>query len=159
MKKLNVAVVGTNEIHMTRTFDAPRRLVIQAMSSPELIKRWLGGVRATVLSAEVDLRVGGKYRYVLRRPDGVSFAFGGTYREVSDERIVHTEAFDDYPGEALITNTLTEHGEKTTLNIVMRFESQTIRDAVVATGMADGAGESYDHLDQVLASLRATAAA
>jgi uncharacterized protein YndB with AHSA1/START domain len=153
MNKLNVTIEGDREIHMTRTFDAPRRLVIKAMTTPELIQKWLGGVRATVVSAEVDRRVGGKYRYVLRRRDGVTFGFGGVYREVSDERVVHTEAFDGYPGESLVTATLTEHDRKTTLFVVVRFESQQIRDAVVATGMAAGAGESYDKLDGVLAAM------
>ncbi len=153
MSKLEVTTDVPEEIHMTRTFDAPRRLVVQAMTTPALIKRWLGGVRATVVSAEVDLRVGGKYRYVLRRTDGVEFAFGGVYRELSDERVVQTEAFDDYPGESLVTTTWVEHDGKTTLTIVIRFESQRVRDLVVATGMAAGAGESYDKLDGVLASL------
>lgn len=139
--KLKVTTEVPNEIHMTRTFDAPRRLVIQAMTTPDLIKRWLGGVRATVVSAEVDLRVGGKYRYVLRRRDGVEFAFGGVYREISEERAVQTEAFDDYPGEASVTTTWVEHDGKTTLNLVIRFESQAVRDAVIASGMTAGAGE------------------
>ncbi|MBL9036885.1 MAG: SRPBCC family protein [Archangium sp.] len=153
---LDVSLDVPNEIRMTRTFNAPRRLVVKAMSTPELIKRWLGGVRAEVVSATVDLRVGGSYRYVFRRPDGVEFAFVGTYREVSDERVVHTEALEGQPGESLVTNTLVEHGEKTTLTVVMRFESQAIRDMVVGTGMAVGAGESYDALETLLASLHVT---
>jgi uncharacterized protein YndB with AHSA1/START domain len=90
---------------------------------------------------------------VLRRPDGVEFAFGGVYRELSDERAVHTEKFDDYPSESVATTTWTERNGKTTLRIVIAFESQAIRDIVLATGMTDGAGESYDQLDAVLASL------
>jgi uncharacterized protein YndB with AHSA1/START domain len=138
---------------MSRTFDAPRRLVVKAMTTPELIKRWLGGVRATVLSAEVDFRVGGKYRYVLRPHKGPDFGFGGVYREIGDERVVHTEAFDGYPGESLVTSTFTEEGGKTTLHVVVRFESQQIRDVVIATGMTNGAGESYDALETLVASL------
>ena len=153
MSKLKLLTGAPNEIVMEREFDAPRRLVVQAMTTPEFIKRWLGGKRATVVSAEVDPRVGGRYRYVLRRPDGVQFAFGGVYRELSDERAVHTEKFDDYPGESLVTTTWTEKAGKTTLHIVVAFESQAVRDIVMGTGMADGAGESYDKLDDVLASL------
>ena len=161
MSKLTVTTPNPNEIHMSRTFDAPRRLVVKAMTTPELIKRWLGGVRATVLSAEVDFRVGGKYRYVLRphkgpdfgapaRPD---FGFGGVYREIGEARVVHTESFDGYPGESLVTSTFTEEGGKTTLHVIVRFESQQIRDAVIATGMTNGAGESYDALETLVASL------
>jgi uncharacterized protein YndB with AHSA1/START domain len=151
--KLKITTDVPNEIRMERTFDAPRRLVIQAMSTPELIKRWLGGVRATVVSVDVDFRVGGTYRYVLRPHQGPEFGFGGTYREIADERVVHTEAFDGYPGESLVTTTLVEHAGKTTMTVAVRFESQAVRDAVLATGMANGAGESYDALETVLASL------
>jgi uncharacterized protein YndB with AHSA1/START domain len=151
--KLEVSTDVPREIHMTRTFDAPRHLVIKAMTTPALIKRWLGGVRATVVSADVDLRVGGTYRYVLRPKHGPDFGFGGTYREIGDDRIVQTEAFDGYPGESLVTTTITERAGVTTLDIIVRFESQQIRDAVVRTGMAEGAGESYDALDAVLADL------
>lgn len=151
--KLKVTTDDPNEIHMTRTFDAPRRLVIKAMTTPELIKRWLGGVRTTVAVAEVDLRVGGRYRYVFQLPDGNTFNFSGVYQEVSDERIVHTELFNDDPPGALVTTTMTENNGQTTLHIVMRFESQAVRDAVVGTGMAEGAGESYDKLDELLVSL------
>jgi uncharacterized protein YndB with AHSA1/START domain len=151
--KLKILTGAPNEIVMEREFDAPRRLVVKAMTSPELIKRWLGGTRAQVLSAEVDARVGGRYRYVLRRPDGKEFAFGGVYRELSDERAVQTEKFDDHPSESVVTTTWTERSGKTTLHIVVAFESEAIRDIVLQTGMADGAGESYEQLDAVLASL------
>jgi uncharacterized protein YndB with AHSA1/START domain len=150
MKKLHVSTEVPNEIHMTRTFDAPRHLVIEAMTKPELIKRWLGGVRATVVSATVDWRVGGKYRYVFQRRDGVQFAFGGVIRELGEERVVQTESFDDHPGESLVTTTWVEAGGKTTMKVVVRFESQAVRDAVLATGMSDGAGESYDALEALI---------
>ena len=117
MSKLHVVPGAPNEIVMTRTFAAPRRLVVKAMTTPELIKRWLGGLRAEVLSAEVDLRVGGRYRYVLRSHKGKDFAFGGVYRELGEDRVVQTEAFDDYPGEALVTTTFTEANGVTTLHI------------------------------------------
>jgi len=151
--KLKVTTEVPSEIHMTRTFDAPRRRVVQAMTTPALIERWLGSVRATVVSAEVDLRVGGNYRYVLRPREGNEFAFGGVFREISEGRIVQTEAFDGHPGEAEVTTTWVEHDGKTTMTMMIRFASQAVRDAVIATGMAEGAGESYDQLDAVLAGL------
>lgn len=151
--KLNVSTEVPNEIRMTRTFDAPRRLVVKAMTTPELIKRWLGGVRATVVSAEIDPRVGGKYRYAFRNRDGSEFAFVGVIREISDDRIVHSETLEGQPEESLVTTTFVEHGGKTTMTITIAFASQEVRDMVVATGMAEGAGESYDQLETLLATL------
>ncbi len=154
MSKLDVDITGSpTEIKMTRVFDAPRRLVLKAMTTPELVKRWLGGKRATVTDATCDFRVGGTYRNVFCTLDGYEFAFTGTYLEITDERIVHSERFNDDPGEARVTITLTEHAGKTTMVSVMAFPTQEIRDTVVATGMSDGAGESYDVLEKLLANL------
>ncbi len=153
MSKLKVVPGAPNEIIFEREFDAPRRLVWKAMSEPALIKRWMGGKRSTVSSTEVDLRVGGRYRNAFRTPDGHEFAFVGEYREISDGRIVHTEQMEGAPGEAVVTITLTEHGGKTAMRMVMAFESKELRDMVEATGMADGAGESYDELDALLTNL------
>jgi uncharacterized protein YndB with AHSA1/START domain len=153
MSKLKVLSGAANEIVMERVFDAPLRMVKKAMTTPDLIKRWLGGVRATVESVEVDLRVGGRYRYMLRTRDGRPLGFGGVFRELGEARVVQTESFDDYPGESIVTTTWTEEGGKTTMHIVVVYESQTVRDIVLGTGMADGAGESYDKLDEMLASL------
>jgi len=153
MTKLKILPGAPNEIVMQREFNAPRRLVIQAMTTPELIKRWMGGVRAEVVIAEHDLRVGGRYRHVFRLPDGHQFQFTGVYREVSDDRVVHTEKFDDNPAESVVTITLTEAHGKTTLHMVVAFDTKELRDMVFGTGMADGAGESYDKLDELLASL------
>lgn len=153
MSKLTVTTDNPNEIQMTRVFDAPRRLVIKAMTDATLIKRWLGGKRADVISAEMDVRVGGTYRYVFRRPDGGEFAFGGVIRELSEDRVVQTEKFDDYSSEAVVTTTWTEDSGKTTMTVVVRFESQMIRDMVLKTGMADGAGESYDALEKLITTL------
>jgi uncharacterized protein YndB with AHSA1/START domain len=152
MSKLIVSTEVPTEIHMTRTFRAPRRLVLRAMSEPELIKRWLGGVRATVSAAEVDLRVGGSYRYDFALPDGSSFFFSGVFREVSDDRIVHSELFNGEPPGSVVTTTFTEDRGTTTVHWVIAFETQEIRDMVVSTGMADGAGESYDELEKLLAT-------
>jgi uncharacterized protein YndB with AHSA1/START domain len=153
MSDLTVSTDIPTEIHMTRTFRAPRRLVLRAMSDPALLKRWLGGVRAKVTTAEVDLRVGGTYRYVFELPDGSSFFFTGVFREVGDDRIVHSELFNGEPPGSVVTTTLAEDRGVTTVRWVIAFDSQETRDMVVATGMADGAGESYDELEKLLASL------
>jgi uncharacterized protein YndB with AHSA1/START domain len=154
-QKLEVDTSNPLEIKMTRVFNAPRKLVYRAMSEPELVKKWLGGTceRARVISVEMDVRVGGTYKNVFGTPDGGSFTFTGTYKEVSEERVVHTEVFNDQPGGALVINTLTEVNGKTTLVAIMRFETQEIRDMVLGTGMAVGAGESYDALDELLQTL------
>lgn len=153
MTKLKLLPGAPNEIIMEREFDAPRRLVIQAMTTPALIKRWLGGVRATVTSAEVDLRVGGRFRYVFELPDGTGFFFSGEFRELSDDRVVHTEQFNDLPGSSVVTTTWTEAKGKTTMRLVIVYDTAELRDMVFATGMADGAGESYDVLEALVATL------
>jgi len=117
--KLEITTPSDREIAMTRTFDAPRRLVFDAFTKPELIRRWLG-VRAgwTMPVCEVDLRVGGKYRYVWRGPKGNDMGMGGVFREiVAPERVVATEKFDDswYPGEAVDTTAFVEQGGRTTV--------------------------------------------
>jgi uncharacterized protein YndB with AHSA1/START domain len=153
MTKLKLLSGADNEIIMEREFQAPRKLVIQAMTTPALIKRWLGGTRATVVTAEVDHRPGGRYRYVFLRPDGVEFTFSGVYREVSDDRSVHTEHFNDSPDSSVVTTTWTEHAGKTTMRVVIVFGSRAVRDMVLGTGMTDGAGESYDRLEELVAAL------
>ena len=150
---LKVSTPSDREILMTRVFDAPRRLVYDAFTKPELSQRWLGPRGFSLPVCEVDLKVGGKYRYVSEGPDGSRLGWGGTFREIVPlERIVHTESFDDYPGEALITAVWTESGGKTTLNLTMLFDSKEIRDAVIASGMEHGAAESYDRLAEMLVS-------
>jgi uncharacterized protein YndB with AHSA1/START domain len=152
-RTLKVATRGGTEIVMTRTFDAPRRLVYKAMTTPELVKRWLGGKRAEVVTCEIDLRVGGNYLYVLRLPNGNQMHMRGTYRELGEHRVVYTESFDEFPGESVVTSTLVEHAGATTLTAVAVYSSQQVRDAVIASGMEGGAAESYDKLDGVLAAL------
>ena len=149
---LKVTLPSDREIAMTRVFDAPRRLVYAAFTRPELIQRWLGPRGWTLPVCEVDLRVGGKYRYVGEGPDGTRLGWGGVFKEIEHERrIVHTEAFDDYPGEALITNVWTESGGKTTIELTMLLASKEVRDAIIASGMEHGAAESYDRLEEMLA--------
>jgi len=153
MTRLQVTTDVPTDIQMTRAFDAPRRLVMRAMTEPELIKRWLGNSRADLISAVVDFRVGGSYRYVFRRKDGMEFSFTGVYREIGEDRVVHSERFDDNREEAVITTTWTERDGVTTMTLVMRFSSQMVRDMVVSTGMEHGAGESYDNLARLVTSL------
>ena len=153
---LEITTPSDREIAMTRVFDAPARLVFDAWTKPELIKRWLG-VRAgwTMAVCEVDLRVGGAYRFVWRGPD-MTMGMGGLYREVvPPTRLVSTEKFDEawYEGEALDTIVLVERDGKTTATTTVRFVSREVRDAVIKSGMASGVAESYDTLADLLPSL------
>ena len=151
-----VTTPSDREIAMTRVFDAPRHLVFDALTKPELIKRWLLGPPGWSMPVcEIDLREGGTYRYVWRNDeDGKEFGTGGVFHEVhAPERFVATEKMDGFPGEgALVTQTLAEHGGRTTLTLTMRFDSKESRDGALATGMADGVAMSYDRMDEVLSS-------
>lgn len=144
------------EIMMTRVFDAPRALVFEALTTPELVKRWLLGPPGwTMPVCEIDLKVGGRYRYVWENAAGKKMGVEGSYRELAPpERIVHTEKFDDpwYPGEALATTVLTESGGKTTLTLTVRHDSKETIDAVLKSGMQRGVAASYDRLEAVLGS-------
>jgi len=138
---------------LTRVFDAPRSLFFDAVTKPELLKRWLGAPGRSMAVREVDLKAGGAWRWVLRGPDGTNMGMRGVYQEiVPPERLVSTEKFDDYPGESLNTLVLVEQGGKTTLTITVLYESQGIRDAVIKSGMEHGAAECYDKLAELLAS-------
>ena len=156
---VQVTLPSDREIAMTRVFDAPRALVFDAHTKPELIKRWLG-VRAgwTMLICEVDLRVGGSYRYVWSKKDGtIQMGMGGVYSEiVVPERIVSLEKFDQawYEGECTSTISLTETGGTTTVTLSLRYDSKAVRDAVLQSPAKDGVGESYDALAGLLASSR-----
>jgi uncharacterized protein YndB with AHSA1/START domain len=154
---LNVTTRGDREIVMTRAFDAPRRLVFDAYTRPELITRWLLGPPGWSMPiCQVDLKVGGSYRFVWRSDaDGSEMGMGGVYREiVPPERLVNTEAFDEswYPGEALVTLVLVEQGGKTALTVTILYESREARDAVIKSGMESGVAASYDRLAELLAS-------
>ena len=157
--RLQVTTPSAREIAMTRVFAAPRTMVWDALTKPELVKRWLG-VRAgwTLPICEIDLRVGGSYRYLWRGPDGQEMGMGGVYREiVAPERMVATEVFDQkwYDGDALDTTVLVEKGGKTTLTTTVLYASQKVRDAVLESPMKEGVGEGYDKLEEVLASTQA----
>jgi uncharacterized protein YndB with AHSA1/START domain len=156
--KLKITTPSDREIAMTRTFDAPRRLVYDAWTKPELLKRWLG-VRGgwSMAICEIDLKVGGHYRYVWRGPNGKEMGMGGVYREVvPGERLVATEKFDDawYEGDAVDTTVFVEEGGRTTVTTTVRYSSKEARDGVLQSPMESGVAESYDVLDEVLSHQR-----
>ena len=154
---LKVEARGDREIIITRVFDAPRRLVFDAFTKPELLKRWLTGPPGWTLPVcEIDLRVGGALRYLWRGPAGEEMGMSGVFREITPpDRIVSTEKFDQswYPGEGVGTVVLTEHAGKTTLTQTLAYDSREARDGVLKSPMEQGLGMSYDHLADVLASL------
>ena len=154
---LKITPSGDRDLVMTRVFDAPRRLVYDAHTKPELVRQWLLGPPGwTMPVCEMDVRVGGAYRWVWKSErDGTTMGMGGVYREVvAPERLVSTEKFDEawYPGESLNTLVLVEQGGRTTLTQTMRYESREAREAVVKSGMEKGVAASYDRLEEVLAS-------
>jgi len=157
---LQVTARGDREIVMTRVFSAPRTLVFDAFTKPELVKQWLLGPDGWSMPVcEIDLRVGGRYRYVWRRDkDGMEMGMAGVYREiVVPERIVSTEQFDQswYEGEAVGTLLLVERGGKTTVTQAMQYESRATRDAVIQSPMESGVARSYDRLEELLAAPQA----
>lgn len=154
---LKVTTPSDREIVMTRVFDAPARLVFEAFTKPELIKRWLG-VHAgwSMVVCEIDLRVGGTYRYVWRGPDGSGMGMRGVYRDiVVPERVVATEHFDQpwYEGEAIVSIVFDEQGGETTLTTTVLYASKEVRDAVLRTPMEQGVAAGYDKLQELLASI------
>lgn len=154
---LQVSTPTDREIVVTRDIGAPRHLVFDAWTKPELVRRWMLGPDGwTMVVCEIDLLVGGSYRFVMRNVQGTEMGWGGVYREIQrPDRLVATELFDEawYPGEALITNTLVEHEGTTTLTITMLFESQEAREAALSSGMEAGMAASFDRLAQVLVSI------
>jgi uncharacterized protein YndB with AHSA1/START domain len=151
-----VTLPADRQILITREFNAPRHLVFKAWTTPELIRRWWSGDRGVVTIAEVDLRVGGTWRYVMTANAGFEVAFHGEYREIiPDERIVSTEIYEGMPeAEAGHTLTLTESGGRTTLTLLVQHTSQEHRDMHINSGMEDGLQEALDLLEQIAVSLR-----
>src|SRR5438128_6657902 len=157
MGTLKLTTPGEREIVMTRVFDAPRQLVFDAHTKPDLVRQWLLGPPGWSMPVcEMDVRVGGKYRWVWRHDrNGTMMGMGGVYREiVTPERLVTTEKFDEawYPGESLNTLVLVEQGGRTTLTQTMRYESREARDADIKSKMKQGVAASYDRLADLLAS-------
>lgn len=155
---LSITLPGDREIAFTREFDAPRRLVFDAYTKPELIRRWLLGPGGwTMPVCEVDLRVGGAYRYAWEKTDlGLKMGMGGKYLEiVAPETLVCTEKFDDpwYEGEATSRIEFTEQHGKTTMTLTIRYASKDVRDAVLKSPMESGMRAGYDALAQLLTTL------
>jgi uncharacterized protein YndB with AHSA1/START domain len=150
-----VTLPTDTHILITRDFDAPRELVYRAWTTPELIRRWWSGERGTVTSAEVDLRVGGRWRYVMTANAGFEVAFHGEYQEiVPGERIVATEVYEGMPeASALTTTTFSESEGRTTLTLLVQHQSREYRDAHINSGMEGGMQESMAKLEDVARSL------
>jgi uncharacterized protein YndB with AHSA1/START domain len=152
---MTVTTPSDLEIAMTRVFDAPRQRVFNAWTKPELLRQWFGR-RGDVLSVcEVDLRVGGTYRFVWQLREGGEMGMGGEYREIdAPGLLVSTEVFDEYAEMGPAVNTMVLEGRdgRTTMTITSRYNSKETRDAVIESGMEGGANESFDRLSELLAS-------
>jgi uncharacterized protein YndB with AHSA1/START domain len=154
--QLEVTTPADREIVMTRVFDAPRELVFDAFTKPEIVKRWLLGPDGWSLAAcDIELRVGGGFRYVWRNDaDGQEFVVSGVYTEITrPARVVHTEQFDDpaYPGESVETWTFDERDGLTTLTMTLAYESTEARNRALESGMEQGTAACYDRLAALLA--------
>lgn len=152
---LSITAPGERDIVITRRFNAPRQLVFEAQTRPELVRRWLLGPPGwTMPVCEIDLRVGGRYHYVWRNDaDGRTFGISGVFREIAGpERLVSTERFDEspHPGEAVNTLVLTEVDGQTLLTLTSEYPSRAIRDTALASGMEKGLAPSYDRLEALV---------
>ena len=151
---LTLTTPSDREIVMKRVFDAPRDLVFEAWTKPEHLLQWFGPHSCPLVACEIDFRVGGAWRYILRGADGRDMAMRGVYREITrPERLISAESFDDYPGESVNTMTFSEENGKTTLTTRVLYGSNEIRDAVIRSGMERGAAETYDRLEQHVRSM------
>ena len=160
--RARVSLPSDEQILIEREFDAPRHLVYQAYTTPELVKRWWHAKRGEVTLVEIDLRVGGRWRYVMVMPDGTEVAFHGEYQEVvADERLVSTEVYEGLPegvseddAATLNTTAFSEDDGRTTLTILVQAKSKISRDAIIESGMEDGLQDALDLLEQAALSLR-----
>jgi uncharacterized protein YndB with AHSA1/START domain len=157
-----VTLPADEQILITREFAAPRHLVYKAFTTPEHVKRWWNAKRGEVTTCEIDLRVGGKWRYVMVTEDGTEVGFHGEYREiVPNERIVSTEVYEGLPegvseeeGKTVNTATFTETDGRTILTVLVQAPSKITRDAIIDSGMEAGMQDAFDLLEQVAVSLR-----
>ena len=158
-----VTLPADEQILITREFDAPRHLVYKAWTTPELVRRWWTANRGEMTVAEIDLRVGGRWRYVMVTPAGYEVAFHGEYREiVPNERIVTTEVFEmpgvdpaaADAGAPLDIVTFAEAGGRTTLELLVRCSSRELRDMILESGMETGMQEQMELLEELVRSLR-----
>lgn len=154
-----VTLPADRQILITREFDAPKDLVYAAFTTSEHVRRWWHAKRGEMTVCEIDLRVGGTWRYVMVTPDGTEVGFHGAYREiVPNERIVSTEAYEGIPDAdehaAVNTMTLTEAGGRTTLEILVEHPTKEGRDMHIESGMEDGLQDALDLLEEIASSLR-----
>jgi uncharacterized protein YndB with AHSA1/START domain len=157
-----VTLPTDTQILITRSFDAPKHLVYRAWTTPELIRRWWSGQRGEVTSVEIDLRIGGTWRYVMTANEGFEVAFHGEFLEIEpDERIVATEVYEDeeasaFAGQAapVTTVTFSDTGGRTLLTQLTECGSPELRDAIIESGMEGGMQEAMDRLEEVAVSLR-----
>jgi uncharacterized protein YndB with AHSA1/START domain len=153
---LTVTAVGHREVVMTRSFRAPRDVVFRALTTPELLARWLGPRVWKLVECDIDLCVGGSWRYLMRGPEGAEMVMQGVYLEIEPPgRLVSTESFDDNwtAGETTVTSVLTEDDGITTLTTTVRYSSPEARDTVLTSGMQRGVDEGYRRLDDLLNEL------
>jgi uncharacterized protein YndB with AHSA1/START domain len=155
--RMTMILPSDKEIVLTRVFDAPRRLVFEAWTRPEHVRRWYGCGQIALVACEIDLRVGGAWRYTLCTPDGAQLTIAGVYREIMPPgRLVYTEQLDGQgftSKEALVSVLFAEHDGMTVLTCTMLHASRADRDARLATGVEKGAGETYDRLAEHLATM------
>ncbi len=161
-RKANVTLPADEQILITREFDAPKELVYRAYTTPELIRRWWHAKRGEVVTCDIDLRVGGTWRYVMVTEDGQEVGFHGEYREiVPNERLVSTETYEGVPetvaeedATTLNTATFSEEGGRTRLTILVQAPNRTARDAIIESGMEHGLQDALDLLEEVARALR-----
>jgi uncharacterized protein YndB with AHSA1/START domain len=153
---LTVTTPGDRDLVLRREFDASRELVFDALTKPELLRRWYGPKDWSMIVCDIDLRVGGAFRFVMRKPDGKEVGQHGVYREVVRPlRIVNTEEWEDWnPGALLVTTTLDEKDGRTIFTSTIVFPTQEVRDMLLKAGMARDVVEVYENLEQLLASLQ-----
>jgi uncharacterized protein YndB with AHSA1/START domain len=154
LPKLTITTPSDREVLLTRDFDAPASLVFDALTKPEWLKRWYGPAGWTLVVCDIDLRVGGAWRFVVRQPAGKEIGQKGIYQEIDrPNRIVNTESWEDWDaGETLVTTVLNEHDGRTTFHCTILFPSKDVRDTVVKAGLEHGAIEGYNKLAEVLAA-------
>jgi uncharacterized protein YndB with AHSA1/START domain len=155
MATVTITTPSDREVVVTREFNAPAELVFEALTDPDLLKRWYGPDGWSLTVCEIDLRVDGAWHFIVQRPDGKTFGQLGVYRVIERPKlIINTETWDDWDaGETLVTTSLFERDGKTTFQSTMLFPSQEVRDVVVKGGLEHGTSESYKKLDELLSSL------
>lgn len=152
-RTLTVTTPSEREIEVVRAFDAPRRLVFDCWTRPELLVRWLGAEGWRLVVCEIDLRPGGAWRFLSEGPGGATMGHAGVYREIDPPgRLAYTESYDDqwFPGEAQVRHAFAERDGVTTVTTTLAVASREVRDRVAASPMARGIGEGYARLDAVL---------